>query len=145
MASLGCIYQAMGRTQTLFRIALVQMASVAVGAAIGLPWAATGVAVGVTAALCASAVLPIRVAMTLMHATASDMRDTLGAFVVAGSAQAAAMIITHIVLGDRTGPLAALVVAFGAGGATYVAIGRLVDRRFLMKLQGGPWVSEGTR
>jgi O-antigen/teichoic acid export membrane protein len=49
-ATLGCVFQAYGQTQRLFRVNGVQLICVVIGVAVGLRWAATGVAWGVTAA-----------------------------------------------------------------------------------------------
>lgn len=135
-ATLGCVFQALGRTKLLFHVTLVQLALVTVGILGGISWGGVGVATGVAIASTVYAILPIRTGLRLMGARARVVGKDFLPIAIAAIAEAIAALLARRLLPENSTAALHLFVILICAGSGYAIGGYAVARKFHLLLTG---------
>jgi PST family polysaccharide transporter len=130
-ASTGPVYQALGKTDALFRLGLAMSTSTVLGVVGGLPWGAVGVASGVLIVSWLVSWVPVRGTCRLLDLSFWYVMSEMRGLALAGAAFTCASLGARAALTGTLGPPALLAIQALAGSAFMLSALTITDRELL--------------
>jgi PST family polysaccharide transporter len=126
--SVGVIYQAVGRTDLMFRWALVASAMVVAGVFIGIQWGIIGVAAGFAVVSLVATWPSLAIPYRLIGLRISTVVEQLTRPLLATAMMAGATLLIDLSVRSRLDPLSHLIVVIAGGVVSYLVASLLVNR-----------------
>jgi O-antigen/teichoic acid export membrane protein len=134
-ATTGPVFQALGKTDAMFRLGLAMSTATVAAIVAGLPWGATGVAAGILIRSWVLIWVPVRVACRYMGLPLRRVAREMVGLTLAGVAFTAASFAARLGIGSSLPALLLLLVQGLLGTAAMLYVLAIVDRPLITELR----------